>query len=380
MTFVVLIALGGAGAIAVIGGILIVLIVSSMIRRGGSLASIPWRVVTRPLNVIAALTLVIATLNAALAGALTPAEFGVASRPGIATQPLPDVYLVLLDGHPRPDTMATGLGLDPGPFLADMASLGFVLSPESRSNYDLTVLTLASMFGMRQVDDLPQIADPPASPLGQYRALAHAINDGAALDALRAAGYEIVTVPSEFTNITVYSADRVLDTGQMTDLEYELMRAGSLATILPDVQRPALVGQHRDRLEATFARLGELAAERSDRPRFVFAHVMGPHAPIAMGPAGEPRSGWPCIPDACSVFYDGEYYGEAQTVAIAGEVAAIDRMVIERGPHDPGGQRPPARRHLPVGPRVAVRPGRPRRDAPVVLPRGHARPSRPVPR
>ena len=77
MTFVVLIALGGAGAIAVIGGILIVLIVSSMIRRGGSLASIPWRVVTRPLNVIAALTLVIATLNAALAGALTPAEFGV---------------------------------------------------------------------------------------------------------------------------------------------------------------------------------------------------------------------------------------------------------------------------------------------------------------
>ena len=56
---------------------------------------------------------------------------------------------------------------------------------------------------------------------------------------------------------------------------------------------------------------------------------MGPHAPIAFEPAGELRSGWPCIPDACSVFYDGEYYGDAQTVAIAREVTAIDRMVVD---------------------------------------------------
>ena len=275
--------------------------------------------------------------------------------------------------------MATGLGLDPGPFLADMASRGFVLSPGSHSNYDITVLTLASMFGMRQVDDLPQLADPPASPVGQYRALAHAINDGAALHALRAAGYEIVTVPSEFTNITVYSADRVLGTDQMTDLEYELMRAGSLATILSDVQRPALVGQHRDRLEATFARLGELAAERADHPRFVFAHVIGPHAPIALGPAGEPRSGWPCIPDDCSVFYDGEYYGETQTAAIAGQVTAIDRMAVTVARTIQADQCPPAGRHRPVRPRGAVRPRRPRRDAPIPLPREHARPSGTVP-
>ena len=329
LTVVIGFALFGQAALALAVAVLVLLIVVANVRRGRSMSKAPWDKPTPIFNVIGSVTVVIALASAAFAGALTPSDAGIDKSAAAAHANLPDIYLILLDGHPRADTLATDFGFDAEPFLTEMSSLGFHVSRQSHSNYNVTALTLASMLNMRQVHDLPQVAPPPESPTAQYRALSRAINQGTGLGALRAQGFEIIAIPSQVTDVALYSADRVLDSGQMTDLEYDLMQAGTLRRILPDVQRPWLLGQHRERVEATFERLGDLAAERVDRPRFIFAHVMSPHVPIVFGPNGEPASGWPCFPADCTIFYGGQTYGDDIIAPTRDQVAYVDRIVAD---------------------------------------------------
>ena len=54
----------------------------------------------------------------------------------------PDIYVILLDGYPRADTLARLFDFDNGPFLAALEAKGFDVSAGSSSNYMYTELTL----------------------------------------------------------------------------------------------------------------------------------------------------------------------------------------------------------------------------------------------
>jgi hypothetical protein len=152
------------------------------------------------------------------------------------------------------------------------------------------------MFNVAQVAHLPGGTEVQLGPQAQSKVLTRAINNGHALDALRGVGYEIVTAPSEYSSVTFYDADRTIDGGEIRSFELEIFQQGLMREILPDLQRSWFSDQHRARLSNTFAALGELAAERTDHPRFVLAHLLAPHAPVVFGPRGEPVDGWPCFP------------------------------------------------------------------------------------
>lgn len=290
---------------------------------------VPLDRLTHVLNVVLALTSILVLARAVAAGSLAiPGPVGTLTRDTPASA-LPDIYLVLLDGYPRSDTLAESFAFDNEPFLTRMSALGFETKRESRSNYNGTELTLASMMNMSQVADIPGLADRSEPPQAQSRALTRAINRGRALEVLRREGYEIVSIPSDVSSVTMYSADRVLDSGQMTSFEFEIMQQGSIPNVASDAQRSWLLGQHRDRVNATFDQLGDIAAERADHPRFVFAHVMAPHAPVVFGPAGEPRDGWPCFPVDCSIFYGGQEYGKAVLGAISDQVEYVNARVAK---------------------------------------------------
>ena len=55
----------------------------------------------------------------------------------------PNVYILMLDGYPRADTLATTFGFDNGPFLAELESRDFDVAEGSRSNYRKTWVTLS---------------------------------------------------------------------------------------------------------------------------------------------------------------------------------------------------------------------------------------------
>jgi hypothetical protein len=303
---------------------------------------VPFSVLTRGLNGISIVLLVLVIGTALFDGALTPPErLGTQAR-GPAQPGMPDIYLVLLDGYPRSDTLANDFAYDNEPFLAQMEAMGFDVARKSHSNYNATELTLASMFNMLPVPDLSEVADRPSTAEGQVRALTQAINQSRGIDELRAQGYEIVTVPTAVSSVTMYGADRVVDSGQVTSFELDILREGVLPFILTDLQRSWLIDQHRDRIFATFNDLGTFAAERADHPRFVFAHILGPHAPIAFGPSGEARLAWPCFPTTCSMYDAGQGYGNAvigpirdEVQYLNGRVAEVTRQILERS------QRPP---------------------------------------
>jgi hypothetical protein len=319
-----LIGLSWAG-ILVITILVIVLGIGARKRR--PLGKVQWWILTRGLNPVFFVLLFVVLSTALVTGALTPPERLGAPTEGVTKSALPDIYLVLLDGYPRSDTLAHDFGYDNTSFLRSMEGLGFDVAGRSHSNYNGTELTLASMFNAIQVADLPQLAPRPSTPQGQERALSRAINQGHALDTLRDEGYEIVTAPSEISSVTLYGADRMIDGGEISSFELEILQQGAFRQILPDVQRSWLSDQHRTRISGTFDRLGELAAERTDHPRFVFAHVLAPHAPIVFGPNGEPRDGWPCFPRDCPMFYGGQQYREAALPSIRDEIEYLNVRV-----------------------------------------------------
>jgi hypothetical protein len=73
--------------------------------------------------------------------------------------------------------------------------------------------------------------------------------------------------------------------------------------------RALVVDQHRDHIMAIFGDLAGLARETSVHPRFVFAHVVSPHAPPVLGKDGAGRDGWACFPATCSFWVTGEPEG-----------------------------------------------------------------------
>ncbi len=243
--------------------------------------------------------------------AISSGALSLNGGPGPSAQsgPGPDIYLLLFDAYPRADTLRTDFQWDNAQFIERMATIGFETASASHSNYNATALTLATMFNMAQVQDL--VVDPPDSPAAQFRLASELLNQGRGLDVLRSHGYEIVTIPSPVSNVTLYSADRILDHPGVTDLELSILQVGLLPQIVPDGQRSWLSGSLRDRTRSAFVTLQALAAERVGHPRFIFSHVMSPHAPTLFAPDDREQLPWPCFPRECAMFYGGQHYGDA---------------------------------------------------------------------
>jgi hypothetical protein len=210
-----------------------------------------------------------------------------------------DIILVLLDGYPRSDTLATAFGFDNGPFLEGLEARGFEVAARSRSNYSLTGLTFASMFQMRHIPDIEPLAQETRLAEG-WRAISEVLAAPLpALETLRHHGYETIGIPSVVNEMRLRSADRDLDTGQVVQLETVLLGKTLLAPVVNWMAPDFLFDQMRDRSLESIAAVEAVAADT--KQQFVFAHLMLPHAPFVFGPNGEPLSQPDCVP-VCSIF------------------------------------------------------------------------------
>lgn len=297
---VILLVLMGLAEVAVVlvGWLLIAVIIA--VRRGRGLRLIPWLRATRILNGVAAILLVVTIAATGLEGAFNSPAVGSRVPRGTAQSGAPDLYLIMLDGYPRSDTLASKFDFDNAPFLDSMEGMGFDVAAKSHSNYDSTLLTLASMMNGRQVPSL--VPDPPTSVPDQFRLATRLINQGSMIDEMRSAGYEIVTLPSGYLEAGLLSADRVIDSGELTTFETQLLLTGGTRTAIGGIERSWLPDQHRSRIFSTFEALDRLAAEHGSGPKLVFAHVMAPHLPIAFDAEGGPVEPWPCFPASCTLF------------------------------------------------------------------------------
>ena len=196
------------------------------------------------------------------------------------TDTAPDIWVVLVDGYPRADVLSREWSYDNGPFVNGLDSLGFFVADRSRSNYNATKMTLASMFNMsllRDIEPYSQYAKPADAPAAdRVRALLH----NRAFDILRAHGYRITTVAGGYTHEELRTADEYIDAGTADVVELYLVGRSGLGELLLAFMPEWGERQIRERIEANLATMDRLAADAAGHPRFVYLHIPGPHPPL----------------------------------------------------------------------------------------------------
>jgi hypothetical protein len=250
-----------------------------------------WPAVTTYLNWVSIALLVYAGYGIWTTDALHPLGAGSGESSG---QPGPNMYVLMLDGYPRADTLAAW-GHDIGEFEAAIEELGFVVSSSSHSNYTNTWASLASMADLRHVDTGVFDGPLPSDSI-QHRVLARIFNEGRAWSILRGHGYEIVSTEGVAADLALHSADTTVGSWPPNGFEMELLRHSPLSRL--GIVKDWVVDAHRSRVVGQLAAVANLS---TDAPVFVWAHVTSPHAPAVFQRDGR-RLDHPCWPVDCPFF------------------------------------------------------------------------------
>lgn len=314
--------------------LVVVLLIAERIVSARQGSAVPWPRISSVLSRAAVVGIIMVVITGVQKGGfarviadLTPIEPVVAQA--VTTAGRPDIYILMLDGYARPDKLRELFGFDDDPFLAALEARGFDISGRSRSNYILTNLAIPSLLNMRHIDDLIGEAPVPDDRATYRTAARRLVSDSEVARQLRRLDYEIGAISAGFEEVILRGADRVIDTGQVNELELVILRESALAPLLGLISPDFFGDQQRDRTLDVLAAARTEAARPLDRPRFLFVHVPSPHSPIVFGPNGEP------IPaNNLDNFYDDTAVGigltrEAFGRRYVGQVQFINGRVLE---------------------------------------------------
>jgi hypothetical protein len=208
---------------------------------------------------------------------------GVSPVGQAAPETLPDIYYIILDGYGRADVLEELYGHDNTDFVECLATNGFYVASESRSNYNWTFLSLASSLNMTYLDDL-------AAQVGiesqNRRPGVNMIWYSDAARFLKGLGYTTVALETGFWFTELRHADVYLSARWHPDFfQRGLIGMTPLSFLARQIGVQDLHGAHREKILYTFDSLPGVS--RPDRPVFVFAHILAPHPPFVFGRQGE---------------------------------------------------------------------------------------------
>lgn len=210
----------------------------------------------------------------------------------------PDIYYIILDSYTNANVLEQCFSYDNSKFLDQLRELGFYVANDSRTNFTITDLSLASSLNM----NYPQQMGAKPEDAANFAILANWIRDSVVLKALKQSGYKTVGfdsgyTPTDWTDANYYfSPEKGLKKfiGSINPFESMLMET-SAGIILYD-SRQQLPGSikmildsaymlHRERILNTFQALESVPDIQE--PTFAFAHILAPHNPFVFGPNGE---------------------------------------------------------------------------------------------
>lgn len=256
--------------------------------------------------------------------------------------PRPDIVHLVFDGLGSPEVLRDLYGLETSGVVATLEASGFVVADQAHSNYPYTYSSLASMLNASYLDPLKRFEE-----LQDRRPLAHLIDSSVVIGALKAAGYAITLIGSNYGAMDRHPlADRcVCDAVGLSELEAAAYRLTPLRLWTLDwlTYSPA-----RQKIRTQLAAVDEIPA--TGPPQYVLAHVMLPHPPFAFdehgGPAPPPRplfgiqdaTGFPGTADEYWTGYRAQArYALDTIVRLAQRLRARPRptVVIVTGDHGP---------------------------------------------
>jgi hypothetical protein len=215
------------------------------------------------------------------------------------------------------DSLKTVYHFDNTPFVNQLKEMGFVLPDCAQSNYSWTPFSLSSTLQMNYMDTYaPQIESPTAHI--DYLTYKNFIVHNPVRQNLHNLGYKVIAFETDFpwtewTDADIYIVgnnnplEKLQSGRDVSDFELLFLRTTALR-ILEEAQGVyfnKVVSQvrtpdqaHYDRVNFVLDQLESIPTLVPDR-KFVFAHVVAPHAPFVFTPDGKysdvrsPETGYP---------------------------------------------------------------------------------------
>ena len=186
---------------------------------------------------------------------------------------LPDIYYIILDEYARADTLKELYNYDNSEFIDYLTKKGFYIASKSRSNYSLTVLSLASSLNM------------------EYRAPTFKNNKVSQF--LKSKGYRYIFIPTayfykdmdKYAEVYTSKSKDLLLGMTMSGFTAYLVRSTALAPFAVHFWEPNYELNLRGQVLYAFDKLANMPDEKG--PKFVFAHVNCPHPPFVFDRNGE---------------------------------------------------------------------------------------------
>lgn len=209
----------------------------------------------------------------------------------------PDIYLIVLDEYAGAQSLKDLFSFDNTAFEAQLSDRGFHVVHNSRSNYNYTPFSMASMLNMKYLQlENTERKKPDLSYALQL------ISNNLAMQTLKANGYEIINhsgfdIAGNPTPIeeTFMPAKTKLITAQtflsriQRDLGYHL----SLLNTAPDRAYRELHNNTK-----LYDLTMQTAVQPHKQPRFVYTHLMMPHYPYYFDKNGKPMDPARILPEA----------------------------------------------------------------------------------
>jgi len=217
-----------------------------------------------------------------LAAAALPSAPQTSNADKTSSEDLPDIYYIVLDAYASSAVLAALYGYDNREFLDALRERGFFIAEQSRANYHLTELSLASSLNMTHL---------APEKLGAFRTrapLRRMIQNNAVARFLDRQGYATVAFASGKADTECRGFDHFVSPVAALNVYQDVLLH---TTAVPQIveltprwaTRPA--DWHRRRVVQTLESIPE-AGGRASAPSFVFAHVMSPHAPFVFDADG----------------------------------------------------------------------------------------------
>ncbi|HEY4064372.1 MAG TPA: sulfatase-like hydrolase/transferase [Puia sp.] len=198
--------------------------------------------------------------------------------------PRPDIYLLLFDDYSGNTTLKEVFNYDNSSLDSFLEKEGFRVQKNSHSNYNFTMGSMASILNFGYLDNLKDIVHP-----GDYKDLLEAIAHNRVVNFLYTQGYSVINYspfdlpgqPSVRDNPLLPAKIRLITNRTLLnyvarDLQTWVDLHLKDSTLLAGQRIAAFDRENAQVLAQTKA----ISGRRSDRPRFVYAHLLLPHFPF----------------------------------------------------------------------------------------------------
>lgn len=288
------------------------------------------RRVGRPLPLVprsastAAMAFVLVFFVSGVVRAVLSAEGSVA--PVAATQVAtgPNIYIVLLDGYPRRDTLMNDMGIDNGPFEDALAARGFDVYDDAHTDRRYTDLTLMNLL-TGTTEGVP-LDTAPASEV-QFM-IRKALSDAVLPKEAQAAGYEWDIIDSPAGHVT-FSAGTHVQHGGINTFEDNMLAESVFGPIVKAALPYLLTDSLRSHFSDSVASLEGLVDPAAHR--LVLAHLFQPHLPFLWDANGDPvpvPASWPGVNIFAAQIETMHMTLEDYSAAMNGDLATLNPKLL----------------------------------------------------